>query len=114
MMFISHYDKTCISCTDNQFNTLFYTVSAIFKSYGRPVFVYHILTALFESDDAYYSAKYLFKSKKSEEELYPRYCNLAKLIYIYLTDIVYHTELNAIVSSLAIKKIPLDMIEEVN
>ena len=114
MMFISHYDKSFITCTDKQFDDLFYSVSAIFKSYGRPVFVYHILTALFESDDAYYSAKYLFKSKKSEEELYPKYCNLAKLVYIYLTNTIYHTELDAIVSSLSIKKLPLDMIEEVN
>lgn len=114
MMFISHYDESFITCTYNQFDELLYDTQALFKFYGRAVTDYHLLTALFESDDIYYSAKYLFKSKKSEKELYPKYCNLAKLVFIYLSDNIYNIELNAVVSNLSVSKISLDEIQEIS
>lgn len=114
MMFISHYNKSNITCTNDQFDELLYDTQMLFKVYGKDIFMHHILDALFENDDIYYSAKYLFKSKKSIEELYPRYCNLAKLIFIYFTDKVYGIELDSVVHSLSIKRILLEDIQEIN
>lgn len=114
MMFISHYDKSFIACTNEQFDELLYDSLVLFKVYGKTISDYQLLTALFESDDIFSAAKYLFKSKKSDEELYPKYCNLAKLVYIfYFRDKIYYTELDSIVNQIAVNKISLEDVKEI-
>lgn len=104
-MFISHYDKNFISCTNSQFDMLFYYTKALFILYNKRVFEHDILEALFEDDDIFYSAKYLFSSLKELEELERNYCNLAKLIYLY-----YDKNCNLLALDFQVQNLSLDIL----
>ena len=74
-----------------------------------------IIEAFYNSDEIYYSAKFLFKSNKSIKDLYKNYCSLAKLIFLYYDRIrsnrVSNVELNAVVNSMMIGNIPEELID---
>lgn len=109
-MFIHHYDKKFINCTNEQLDQLVYTSKTLFKIYGKGIYEHEVLDALYLSDDIFYSAKYLFTSKKSLDELYPNYCCLARLIFKFYTKQIYQTELDAVVSNMSAGRIPLDQV----
>lgn len=109
-MFIVHYDKKFIDCTNTQFDTLVYITKTLYKIYGSEILEHEILEAMYKDDNIFYASKFLFSSKRSLDSLHPNYCNLAKLLYIYYCGNKYPMELDSIVNSMCIKDIPLDLI----
>lgn len=109
-MFLTHYDNSFINCKNVQFDYLMYITKELFEIYDRYISEVDMINALYENDSIFYSAKFLFKSRKNIEDLHPNYCCLARLIYIHYTDIIYEIELNTIISSMCKDKITIEKI----
>lgn len=92
-MFLSHYDNSFITCTNDQMNKLTTTTKILFKLFNKNIIEANIINAIYENDNIYYSAKFLFKSKKSIETLHTNYCYLSRLIYIFYNGNMYPEDL---------------------
>lgn len=82
-MFLKHYDNTSIECTDDQFYSLAISTQILSEElldYGK-LKKKEVISAIYENDDIYYSAKFLFQSKIPEYNNTVRYFSLARLIY---------------------------------
>lgn len=111
-MFIMHYDKNFINCTNMQFDILVYNCKILFGIYDKNILESDIIESFYQNDDIYYSGSYLFKSDKPLNQLNGNYCCLAKLIYKYYNKNTYNTELDTIVSCMCVgKRIPLELID---
>lgn len=109
-MFLSHYDKSFISCNNSQMNKLVQVTKILFKLYNKNIIEANIINAIYENDDIYYSSKFLFKSKKSIEDLHSNYCNLAKLIYIFYNGNRYPMELDSMIDTISNKQVLIDLL----
>lgn len=107
-MFISHYDKKFLNCTNEQFDKLILLTKILFDILDSHIMEADVLLYMYDSDEIYYSAYYLFKSQKNLNELHSNYCNLARLIYLYVYPNYNRIELNSIVSGMCIDNIPTD------
>lgn len=109
-MFITHYDNNFINCTNDQFDYLLYTTKTLFKIYSKSILESDILEAMFDNDYIFYSSSFLFKSKRSIDDLHKNYCCLAKLIYIHFNGNKYPLELDSVISSMCVKQVDIDLI----
>lgn len=102
-MFLTHYDKSFINCSNIQMDRLVHITKLLFFMYNESEITEgEIIESFYKDNDVFYSGKFLFQSKKSLDELHANYCNLARLIYIYYCGNKYPMELDSIISSLCI------------
>lgn len=82
-MFLSHYNKSFITCSNDQMDKLVMTTKMLFRLYNKNIIEADIINAIFEDDMVFYSARFLFKSTRPINRLHKNYCNLSRLVYLY-------------------------------
>lgn len=110
-MIIFHYDKNYIECDEEQIKLLTLTSSILAELNENNLNMIDVTRSMYSDSNIFYSAYYLFSSKKNLDSLLYNYFNLAKLIYLHYYECTNSIELEAMVDSMSecsIRELVLD------